>query len=72
MAFSPDSKILAATTGWETGQVRFFEVATGKEVYTLTTPPLRTPAIASTPDGSKVITGMLDTSVRIWDIPKLP
>jgi WD40 repeat protein len=72
MAFSPDSKILAATSGWDTGQVHVYDVASGKELHTLTTPPLRTPVLAFTPDGSNVITEMLGTSVLLWDIPKLP
>ncbi|HZW30193.1 MAG TPA: WD40 repeat domain-containing protein [Isosphaeraceae bacterium] len=65
LAFSPDGTTLAATVGWERGQIRLYEVATGREVRTITTPPTRTPALAFTPDGSRLVAGMADTSVLI-------
>jgi WD40 repeat protein len=72
MAFSPDGKILAATTGWETGRIHLYEVATGKEIRTIATPALRCPALAFTPDGKRLVTGMADASVLIWDLPSNP
>ena len=68
LAFSPDSKTLAATSGWETGQTHLYEVATGKEIRTINTPAIRTPALTFSPDGSKLVCGMADTSVLIWDL----
>jgi WD40 repeat protein len=68
MAFSPDGKALAATTGWEEGRIHLYEVATGKETRTITTPPLRKSVIAFTPDGSRIVSGMADTSVLVWDL----
>jgi RNA polymerase sigma factor (sigma-70 family) len=68
LAFSPDGKTLAATTGWETGQVHFYEVATGRELRTIDTPAIRTQALAFSPDGSKLVCGMADTSVLVWDV----
>ena len=72
MAFSPDGRTLAATTGWETGQIHFYEVATGREVRTIDTPAIRTKALAFSPDGSKIICGMADTSVLVWDVLRKP
>ena len=72
LAFSPDSKTLAATSGWETGQIHVYEVATGKEIRTIQTPPLRSSALAFTPDGKQLITGMADASVLIWDVERTP
>ena len=68
LAFSPGGKTLAATTGWEQGQIHLYETATGKETRLLNTPPIRTSALTFTPDGSRVITGMADTSVLVWDL----
>ena len=68
LAFSPDGKTLAATTGWETGQIHLYDVATGKELRTIETPSLRSPALAFTPDGKRLVTGMADASVLIWDL----
>ncbi|MGP0066934.1 MAG: WD40 repeat domain-containing protein [Isosphaeraceae bacterium] len=72
LAFSPDGKTLAATSGWETGQIHLYEVATGKEIRTIATPALRSPALAFTPDGKQLITGMADASVLIWDVERTP
>jgi RNA polymerase sigma factor (sigma-70 family) len=72
LAFSPDSKTLAATSGWETGQIHLYEVATGKEFRTIETPAIRTPALTFTPDGSKLVCGMADTSVLVWEVGTTP
>ena len=72
LAFSPDNKTLAATTGWETGRIHLYEVATGKEFRTMETPPIRTPALTFTPDGSQLVCGMADTSVLMWDLNARP
>ena len=68
MAFSPDAKTLAATTGWEQGRIHLYNTATGRETRTITTPPLRKSALTFTPDGSSIITGMADTSLLVWDL----
>ena len=72
VAFSPDGKTLAATTGWETGQIHLYEVATGKEFRTIETPAIRTPALTFTPDGSNLVCGMADTSILMWDLKAMP
>ena len=72
LAFSPDSKTLAATTGWETGQIHLYDVATGKEFRTIATPAIRTPALTFTPDGSQLVCGMADTSALMWDLKATP
>ncbi len=72
LAFSPDSKTLAATSGWETGQIHLYEVATGRESRMIETPAIRTPALTFTPDGSQLVCGMADTSVLVWDLQPKP
>jgi WD40 repeat protein len=68
LAFSPDGRTLAATTGWRQGQIHLYEAATGKEVRTIASPPFRNSALAFTPDGASLVTGMADTSVLVWDL----
>ncbi len=72
MAISPDGKTLAATTGWETGQIRLYDVATGREIRTINTSAIRKSALAFSPDGAKIACGMADTSVVLWDVPARP
>ena len=67
-----DGKTLAATSGWETGQIHLYEVATGREIRTINTPATRTPALAFSPDGSKLVCGMADTSILVWDLQATP
>ncbi len=72
LAFSPDGKTLAATTGWETGQIHLYDVAGGKETRTIDAPPLRSPALAFTPDSGRLVSGMADGSILIWDVRARP
>ncbi len=39
---------------------------------TIETPAIRTPALTFTPDGSKLVCGMADTSVLAWDVAASP
>ncbi len=68
MAFAPDGKTLAATTGWDSGRIHFFDVPSGKETRKIDSPPLRSPALAFTPDGTRLVSGMADGSVLVWDV----
>ena len=68
LAFSPDDKTIAWTTGWAEGQIHLYDLATHKETRTINTPAQRTSALAFTPDGSHLLSGMADTSVLVWEV----
>jgi WD40 repeat protein len=42
------------------------------EKRTINGPPFRSPALAFTPDGSRLVTGMADGSVLVWDLRSTP
>ncbi len=68
VAFAPDGKTMAATSGRESGRIHLFDVSTGKETRTIEAPPFGPSALAYTPDGSRLISGMADGSVLVWDL----
>ncbi len=64
LAYSPDGKTVAS--GSESGELRLWEVASGKEVRRVA---LRKPvdAVAFSPDGTKIASGG-DLMARLWDV----
>jgi RNA polymerase sigma factor (sigma-70 family) len=69
LAFSPDGRILAMARAGQK-QIRLVEVATGKDLRTLTLTGQRE-AVATflfTPDSQTVISGHEDGLVRFWDV----
>ena len=63
--FSPHSSTLAST-GYES--VNLWEVESGEKIATLTEHTGWVNAVAFSPDGSALITGGDDATLRIWDI----
>ena len=61
-------KTLAATTGREAGRILFFDVATGKANRAIDSPPLDPGTLAFTPDGGRLVSGMADGSILVWDV----
>jgi WD40 repeat protein len=76
IAFTPDSRFLATT---DTEKIHFWDLSTGREVHRWNWPTGLTPhpswspvgAIAFLPDGKRLITGMLDGTLLVWDLSEL-
>ncbi len=68
VAFSPDGKLVAASGEGPQGRILLLDTANGKEVGSIegVSEPVR--SLAFTPDGKRLIAGMRDTSVLVWDL----
>ena len=68
--FSPDGKTLAVGRGWNDSDIHLYDVASGRAVGTVATPPgtHTSFALAFTPDGKQLVTGMSDTSILFWHV----
>jgi RNA polymerase sigma factor (sigma-70 family) len=69
-AFSPDGKTLAVggSTREPPGEVRLWDVATGKEIRPLTEKCPQTCPLAFSPDGKALATTSTDGGVRLYDV----
>lgn len=65
MAFSPDGQTLAVVTGYS-ADVELRDVETGALGDVLEGHASVARAVAYTPDGSKIVTGGADGTVRLW------
>jgi WD40 repeat protein len=68
IAFSPDGRVLAVVPGSNGPKIRLYNVGDGGAIGPIAA-PRRTHAslaLAFTPDGKRLVTGMHDTSILIW------
>ena len=66
VAFSPDGKVIASGGG--DGLVKFWDVATGQELFTLTGHRQYVTTLAFSADGKQLASAGWDGKVRVWDI----
>ena len=66
VAFGPDSKALVSAG--EDGMVRFWDVATGKELRRWAGHRYEVLGVAFAPDGTTVASGGTDGTARLWDV----
>ncbi len=54
--------------------MHLYDVGDGREIQTIATPPGShgSLALAFTPDGSRLVAGMSDTSILMWDVRRRP
>ena len=69
VAFSPGGTTLAA--GSTDGTVRLWDMATHRQITTLTGPTGAVNSIAFSPEGKTLATGNADHTVRLWDVAYL-
>ncbi|MEQ8789221.1 MAG: hypothetical protein RIC55_23110 [Pirellulaceae bacterium] len=75
LAFSPDGKTLATggyaqareTDGYA-GYVKFWDVASGKEIHSMLAHSNSVLGLAYTPDGKQLVTCGADEKIRLWDL----
>jgi WD40 repeat protein len=73
LAFAPDGKTLAVGFGElrQPGEVRLWDVASGKLVGSLTGHEGWVLSLAFAPDGKSLATGGYDKTLRVWDVASL-
>jgi WD40 repeat protein len=79
VAFSPDGKILASASGDDPisysdrfygvpNEIMLWEVASGRELHTLTEHADEVTSVAFSPDGKTLASGSSDQTIKLWDV----
>lgn len=67
ITFSPDGKLLATGSRDEI-TIKLWEVATGRELRTLSAQKDQISALAFSPDGKLMASGSWDRTIKVWDV----
>jgi RNA polymerase sigma factor (sigma-70 family) len=68
IAFSPDGKLLATSSGRSDPCIRLLEAATGRVVHKISGFCGVVQSLAFMPDGNRLVSGMQDSSALVWDL----
>lgn len=66
IAFSPNGQTIA--TGTAEGQIKLWQVNTGKELPGLPGHTKQVSALAYSPDGQTIVSGGIDNTIKIWNL----
>jgi predicted NACHT family NTPase len=74
VAFSPDGKTLASGSGdfAKTGEIKLWDVSTGKKKTTLKGHTFDVLSVAFSPDGKTLASGSGDGTIKLWDVTTGP
>jgi WD40 repeat protein/Flp pilus assembly protein TadD len=68
LAFDQNGRRIGVTTGWDAGRIYLFDANSGREMGIIAAPPIRSTALAFSPDGSLLAIGMIDSSILVFDV----
>ena len=66
VVFSPDGKVIAS--GGEDRTIKLWEVATGRELRTLSGHSSGVKSVAFSPDGKSIASSSEDKTIKLWDV----
>jgi WD40 repeat protein len=80
VAYSPDGRLAASAGGsaahpydvTESRRIRLWDVVSGKEVGHFEGHGADVTSLAFSPDGTRLVSGLRDTAVLVWDVTALP
>src|SRR5262249_2018826 len=68
LAITADSQTMASAGGYESHEIRLWQVATGREFYKLQGHQGWVSALALSPNGKNLVSGDSEGTLRFWDL----